>query len=59
MSLKTAAVNKVHQNLFGFCTIPATLLVGVQTPNEVDELLGDELLCHYQLQLVEVCPLLL
>lgn len=59
VSIKTAAVNKVHQNLFGCCTIPAALLVGVQTPNEVDELLGDELLCHDQLQLVEICPLLL
>jgi len=38
---------------------PAALLVGVQTPDEMDELLGDELLVHDELQLVEVGPLLL
>lgn len=59
VSIKTAVVHKFHPNLFGCCTIPATLLVGVQTPNEVDELLGDEFLCHDQLQLVKVRPLLL
>lgn len=38
---------------------PAALLVGVQAPDEADELLRDELLGHHQLQLVEVGSLLL
>lgn len=42
-----------------FLILPATLLVGVQTANEMDELLGDELFRHDQLQLVKVSPLLL
>lgn len=40
-------------------SIPAALLVGVQTSDQVDELLGDELLGHDQLQLGKISPLLL
>lgn len=39
--------------------LPAALLVGIKTPNEMDELLGDELFGHDELQLAEVGPLLL
>lgn len=46
-------------NIFGRCCVPAALLVGVQATDEVDELLGDELLGHDQLQLVKIGPLLL
>ena len=42
-----------------FPILPTTLLVGVQTADEMDELLRDELLGHDQLQLVKVSPLLL
>lgn len=39
--------------------LPATLLVGVQTTNEMDEMLRDELFGHDKLHLVKVGPLLL
>lgn len=44
---------------FGFDGTPAALFVGVHASDEVDELLGDELLGHDQLQLVKISPLLL
>lgn len=44
---------------FGFDGTPAALLVGVHASDEVDELLGDKLLGHDQLQLVKISPLLL
>lgn len=43
----------------GCWSLPAALLVGVQTRDELDELLGDEALGHGQLQLAEISPLLL
>ncbi|PWA30589.1 hypothetical protein CCH79_00009326 [Gambusia affinis] len=39
--------------------LPATFLVGIEATDEMDELLGDELFGHDELQLVEVSPLLL
>lgn len=57
--MKTSALITSHLIRFGCCSIPAALLVGVQTSDEVDELLGDELLGHDQLQLVKISPLLL
>lgn len=39
--------------------LPATLLVCIQTSDEMDELLRDEFFGHDQLQLGEVGPLLL
>lgn len=48
-----------NTTLMMFLILPAALLVGVQTSDELDELLGDELLGHDQLQLVKVSPLFL
>lgn len=57
--MKSFALTTSYLIIFGCGSIPAALLIGVQTSNEVDELLGDELLGHDQLQLVKISPLLL
>lgn len=60
----TISLNKLRPPPFANCTAlfvasPAALFIGVQTPDEMDKLLRDELLGHDQLQLVEVRSLFL